>query len=207
MDPADSRPALMVLFGGHGRDVWPLEGGVVALGRAHGCDIQLNAPDVSGLHCVIWRSERGLELRDCGSRSGTQVNGESIGETCLHDGDMLQVGSFCFRLHVPPAWTRDAGQGVRLRRLERSRRHLAGLALQLRHRLRELQRPPGHDAARHLNRKASGLRHYMQILQQRIRQLEQAERELARDRDLFEEEKQVFREQARSAEANLARRD
>jgi len=205
---ADTVPVLVLLFGSHGRNAWPLQREVVALGRAHGCDIQLDAPDVSSLHCVIWRSEYGLELRDCGSRSGTLLNGEPASQTHLHDGDVLQIGSFSFRVHVPAMLTRDSGPDARLERLQRSRRHLVQLALTFRRRCHAAQVLLAPDAATFdLNRKASGLRNCFQAYQQRIRQLEQAERELVRDRESFEEEKQAHEELVRQAKEVLARHD
>lgn len=207
-DAADSPAVLVLLFGSHRRGAWPLESDVVSLGRSHGCDIQLDAPDVSSLHCLIWRSERGLELRDCRSRAGTLLNGEPASETNLHDGDVLQVGSFCFRVRVPASLTRDAQRDTRLGHLLRSRRHLTRLALAYRKRLHAAQMLLAPDAASfELNRKASGLRTCFQAYQQRLRQLEQAERELARDRELFEEEKHAHHDLVRQAEEELARRE
>lgn len=207
-DPAEAQPTLMILFGSHGRNAWPLAREVMTLGRAHGCDIRLDAPEVSSLHCIISRDSQGLRLRDCGSRAGTLLNGEPAGETGLHDGDVLQVGSFCFRVHLPACLTRDRGQDARLWRLERSRRNLARLALALRKRVRAAQMLLAPDAATFdLNRKASGLRNCFQAYQQRMRQLENAERELARDRELFEEEKQALQELLRQAEEDLAQRE
>lgn len=190
---ANSLPALLTLFGSRGRSCWPLQRQVVALGRASGCDICLDAPEVSSLHCLIWRNADGLFLRDCNSRSGTLINGETIVETALQDSDVLQVGSFSFRVFLPaniPSGPKAVA--ARLRHLDRSRRNLGQLALALRKRLKDQAACGAADPDYSLNRKASGLRNVFQHYQQRMRQLEQAERELARDRELFAEERENF---------------
>src|SRR5262245_29725451 len=209
-------PALVILFGSRGRSVWPLERAVTTLGRAQGCDICLDAPDVSSLHCIITCDPQGLRLRDCRSRAGTLLNGVPAHETTVHDGDVLQLGSFSFRVYVPASLTRDRGQEARLRRVERSRHNLVRLALALRKRLQIAPPPLAADAATtdlveladltDLNRKASNLRHCFQAYQQRLRKLEEKERELARDRELFEDEKLAQHELLRQAEAEMAER-
>ncbi len=204
-----SQPALMILFGSRGKNHWPLDAEVVTLGRARGCDIGLDAPEISSLHCLIWRSGAGLQLRDCGSRAGTLINGEPIVEALLHDGDVLQVGSFCFRLYLPAPAGKLKAPEARLRHLERSRHNLARLALSLRRRLRELSRGPlssGPDPGA-LSHKASGLRLQFRAIQQRSQQLDQAERDLSRDKELLEWEKQAYLAWVEQTEQELAQRE
>jgi pSer/pThr/pTyr-binding forkhead associated (FHA) protein len=128
---AQPRPALVLLYAKEDRR-WPLEREVVTLGRARGCDVALEAADVSSLHTVIWRNSAGFQLRDCGSRAGTHVNGDRVTQATLHDGDILQVGPFSFKVSLPK--TEMSARELRLRHVERSRRNLARLALALRQR-------------------------------------------------------------------------
>ncbi|MGE3805777.1 MAG: FHA domain-containing protein [Gemmataceae bacterium] len=139
-----SEPGLIVRNGNTARKHIALQRSGVTLGRARGCDIQLEAPDVSALHCIITRGSAGVFIRDCGSRHGTKVNGVKIEEAPLHSTDVIQIGSFSFEVYLP--WTQtpldpDSAKievcKAQLGRAERSRERLAGLALQLRKRLHE----------------------------------------------------------------------
>ncbi len=71
------------------------------LGRARGCDIRLNVDGIEPLHCLLVRCPDGLLLRDLDSASGTLVNGTRLASASLHDGDVLSIGPFQFRLHLP----------------------------------------------------------------------------------------------------------
>lgn len=68
--------------------------GTVLVGSAHGCNLRLRAADVSAQHCLIFHDQRGLAVRDLGSAAGTLLNGQSVREMWLRDGDRLQVGGF-----------------------------------------------------------------------------------------------------------------
>src|ERR1700719_4264401 len=101
-EPIDpGQPALILMYGDAARKRRPLSRDAVTIGRARGCDIWLDAPDVSSLHCVITRSGDGFHLRDCASRSGTRLNGDGVGEAALQDRDILQIGPFSFRVFLP----------------------------------------------------------------------------------------------------------
>jgi pSer/pThr/pTyr-binding forkhead associated (FHA) protein len=201
---------LVVMYGAVDKKQWPLNREAITLGRAHGCDIPLEAPDVSGLHCLIWRNSAGYQVRDCGSRAGTLVNGTRVQEATLHDDDILQVGPFSFRVAAPglPGIHALSPREARLRRLERSRRNLARMALIQRRRVLETQRflADSGSGDPDLNRKASGLRQRFRHIEQRVRRLDQAERELARDRELFDVECQDRLTRVRQSEQELARR-
>jgi eukaryotic-like serine/threonine-protein kinase len=89
------------------------------IGRASDCDIRLPPSiahaDVSRHHCMIEIQGPNIQVRDLGSRNGTFVNGEKIGQRpltqpveqadlreCpaveLKDGDEVQVGKTVFRV-------------------------------------------------------------------------------------------------------------
>lgn len=72
------------------------------IGRAEGCEVRLNVEGVSPHHCALVLGPVGLWLHDLRTASGTLVNGEAVASCALHDGDILEVGPFRFRLRVPP---------------------------------------------------------------------------------------------------------
>jgi pSer/pThr/pTyr-binding forkhead associated (FHA) protein len=95
------QPTLIVTYGNTTRKHRPLERDVTILGRAPGCDIGLESPEVAPVHCVIVRVLDGWRLRDCSGRLGTRLNGRSAHDELLRDEDVLQVGTFSFKLHLP----------------------------------------------------------------------------------------------------------
>ena len=71
---------------------WRLDGGAV-IGRAKGCDIQLDDPLVSRRHARVISSEVGTAIKDLDSSNGIYVNGQRrVGITPLHPGDIVQLG-------------------------------------------------------------------------------------------------------------------
>ena len=146
-------PALYVLCGATRKKWRPLQGDVVMLGRSPGCDIGLVSPEVAPVHCLIIRTLNGWRIRDCSGRA-TRVNGKTIQDEPLRNGDVLQIGTFSFEARLPavpghyvasPAQAAAAprrstvvrtGDAER-ERLMRSRRRLADLALGMRRRLRD----------------------------------------------------------------------
>jgi hypothetical protein len=203
-------PAALVPLYGAGKKPWSLEGEVLAIGRARGCDVCLESPDISSLHCVIWRNSAGWHIRDCGSRAGTLINGDRIREATLRDDDVLQIGPFSFRIQAPGPKSLPvvSVRSERLKRIEKSRRNLARLALAMRRQLRDGppaasdSAPPGLE----LNRQASGLRQRIREIELRAQRLEQAERDLARDRENLDRERRAFRALVEQTERELARR-
>jgi septal ring factor EnvC (AmiA/AmiB activator) len=195
--------ALVLIHGDSPRRTRPLNREALALGRAHGCDICLEAPDVSALHCLITRRGSGWQVRDCGSRSGTHVNGDAIREpVALHDSDILQVGPFSFRVHLPAAG--PGGRPNREQRLECSRRNLGRLALALRRRLRNLcSGGEARDLERRrtdLVRQTAALEERVRDYEQRFQRLDQAERDLCRDRQALAQEQAAFQERLHQLE-------
>jgi hypothetical protein len=137
IDP--SKPALVVMCGTTRRKCRPLTSDLILLGRAPGCDIGLVSPEVSPVHCIIFRSGGAWRIRDCSGRA-TRVNGRTIQDELLCDSDVIQVGSFSFQAHLPAcAAGAEVAPTADVERLQASRRRLADLALGLRRRLHEAQ--------------------------------------------------------------------
>jgi pSer/pThr/pTyr-binding forkhead associated (FHA) protein len=102
--PDAERARLVVLSGAEpGREfVLPASGRTCKLGRGEGCDWVLADEDVSREHAAFVRDERGVTIRDLGSKNGVEVAGERLmGERLLHDGEVVRVGETRLRLLDP----------------------------------------------------------------------------------------------------------
>lgn len=74
----------------------------VLIGRSRKCDLRLPHPSVSGEHALIWWNGECWQVRDLGSRNGTQIDGSPIPkdeERGLREGAVLSFG------HYPVLWT------------------------------------------------------------------------------------------------------
>lgn len=100
------------VFKPSGRELVPLGGERVTLGKASGNDIALEHDDtVSRLHAVFENLGAAWSIRDMGSRNGTYLNGEKItAERVLHSGDEVRVGKsrlIFWMVHDPADGRRD----------------------------------------------------------------------------------------------------
>jgi pSer/pThr/pTyr-binding forkhead associated (FHA) protein len=94
-----------------GRDMIPLSGQRVTLGKASTNDVALDYDDtVSRLHAVFENLGFAWSIRDLGSRNGTFLNGERISaERVLRSKDEVRVGKTKLIF-----WeVRDSGEGPR----------------------------------------------------------------------------------------------
>ncbi len=73
---------------------WPLDRNrPLMIGRGEECDIALPDRQVSRLHArIVWQGDA-YHLTDLGSKNGTHLNGQEVGEApvALHDGDEIQI--------------------------------------------------------------------------------------------------------------------
>lgn len=196
------QPLLIPLYGHADHSPRALDRDVTTLGRARGSDLCLDAAEVSTLHCVLYRTPEGYRLRDCGSRTGTRVNGEPIRNLRVRDGDVVQIGPFSFELKLPAP--SEAIDPVKVARLEASRRRLGTLLIKLRKRLHAAGVPHVHE--QELERKTQQLRERVRSYDQRASQLEQAEAELEKDGQALAVEREAHRDHVRRVEADLAAR-
>ncbi len=67
------------------------------IGRAPGCELQIDSQSVSRNHAMILKSARELIVEDLNSTNGVQVNGRKVTRHLLTDGDTLTVGEIQFR--------------------------------------------------------------------------------------------------------------
>ena len=68
------------------------------IGTAAGCDIIITDPSVSGEHTTILFRDNEFLIKDHFSTNGTKINGVTIDEGKLTDGDELKLGNTSFKL-------------------------------------------------------------------------------------------------------------
>jgi len=90
----------------------------VVLGRSVEADIRLNDFKASRLHAEITAQiEAGsakplFRIKDLGSTNGTIVNGQTIIETTLNDGDKIRIGDHLFRFDLLDEIDREFQQQI-----------------------------------------------------------------------------------------------
>ena len=75
-------------------DGFPLEGDRITIGRERGRDVQLLHRAVSRKHAMVTREPDGVLLTDCGSHTGTFVNGEPVTKRKIAANDEIRIGPF-----------------------------------------------------------------------------------------------------------------
>ena len=70
----------------------PLDVDLITVGRAEDSIVPLPSPSVSGQHAILKARSDGYYVQDLGSRNGTRVNGATIEESILNDGDRVSFG-------------------------------------------------------------------------------------------------------------------
>ncbi len=99
-------PALVFLRGDLMAAPIPLEREEVTLGRALEADVRVNDARASRMHARITverdphTGERRYRLSDLGSTNGTLLNGRSVAEAFLADGDKLTIGEHLLRFDL-----------------------------------------------------------------------------------------------------------
>jgi len=68
------------------------------IGRSAGAQLMLPSTHVSKAHAEIYTDGLTLRVRDLGSRNGTFLNREQVKDGPLHDGDVLHIGDYEFRV-------------------------------------------------------------------------------------------------------------
>ena len=76
----------------------PLQPLPFRIGRGTGIELVLQSNHVSKVHAEIYTDGLTLRVRDLGSRNGTFLNRENVKDGALHDGDVLHVGDYEFRV-------------------------------------------------------------------------------------------------------------
>ncbi|HEX6895174.1 MAG TPA: sigma 54-interacting transcriptional regulator [Bryobacteraceae bacterium] len=98
-------PRLIALRGPAKGSVFPLPEGEFSVGRQASNTLCLEENAVSRRHCVIHRAGGCCTLKDLDSRNGTFINGTSVTEQRLEQGDEIRVGGSVFSFLVDPEST------------------------------------------------------------------------------------------------------
>jgi pSer/pThr/pTyr-binding forkhead associated (FHA) protein len=72
------------------------------IGRAPGCELQIDSQSVSRNHAMILKGARELIVEDLNSTNGVLLNGRRISRNLLTDGDLLAIGEIQFRCVLKP---------------------------------------------------------------------------------------------------------
>ena len=70
-----------------------LDGPLITIGRASDNDVIVDDPQVSRHHCQLKLQHGAYSFVDLGSRNGSTVNGQAVGEIALGPGDVIHIGS------------------------------------------------------------------------------------------------------------------
>jgi pSer/pThr/pTyr-binding forkhead associated (FHA) protein len=88
------------------------------IGSLSGSNVQLVAPELSPVHCLVTRESGGLRIRDLRSRNGTRVNGRAMEICWLRNGDCVEVGPFVCRVETSISSPDSSGDDKRDHRFE-----------------------------------------------------------------------------------------
>ena len=199
-----TQAVLIPVAGHYDKKPRSLDREVTAIGRARGADLCLEANEISTLHCLIFRTAEGFRIRDCNSRCGTRINGESIKSALLRDADIVNIGPFSFEFHVPASLFPKEGarpDPAKIEHWKLSRARFAQIALKLRKRLTG-KSPRETEWAQ----KAHLLKEKIRCYDQRLGDLEEAEKELADERTQLAKERDAHHGHVQKIETELATR-
>lgn len=103
--PAVKRPRCQLrILRGEPERVFPLEGNLVfKIGREETSEVALESRSVSRLHATVLRFHTRMEIRDEGSRFGTDLNGARVRHSFLGNGDRITLGKVELQFEVEGA--------------------------------------------------------------------------------------------------------
>ena len=91
------------------------------IGRATGCELQIDSGSVSRHHALIMVGPRESVIEDLNSTNGVLVNGRKVSRQVLCDGDAVTIGETQFRYIAQAACRASAEQATPRRRPARER--------------------------------------------------------------------------------------
>ena len=72
------------------------------IGRAAGCELQIDSSSVSRNHALVLVGPRETIIEDLNSTNGVLVNGRKVSRQLLSDGDAITIGEIQFRYFAKP---------------------------------------------------------------------------------------------------------
>ncbi len=94
--------AEFIRIDGENTTTYPL-GRRTRIGRAPGCELQIDSNSVSRHHALLLKNAQELIIEDLNSTNGVMVNGRKISRQLLNDGDLVTIGEIQFRCAVKSA--------------------------------------------------------------------------------------------------------
>jgi pSer/pThr/pTyr-binding forkhead associated (FHA) protein len=91
---ATEQPSFVVVKGPDTGERFVIDRDELTIGRGSDRDVFLNDVTVSREHALVTARDGVVRISDAGSLNGTYVNGDSVEEAELSDGDHVQVGRF-----------------------------------------------------------------------------------------------------------------
>lgn len=88
-----TRAYLIVLAGSNVGEMYRLEGDETFLGRGQNATIRFNDDGISRRHARIFQLDGEVFIEDLKSSNGTQINGKTVDQEQLRDGDKIRLGS------------------------------------------------------------------------------------------------------------------
>src|SRR5207248_10246540 len=81
-----------------GGDAIPLLRPVMSIGRRESCDVCLQFPNISGMHCELFFRDGYWSIRDLNSTNGVKVNGVRVQGRPLKPGDEIAIAKRRFTI-------------------------------------------------------------------------------------------------------------
>lgn len=83
-----------------GKSASVAEGNELRVGRGESADLSVMDPNLSRIHFMFTSGTNGWVVRDLNSRNGSQLNGRSVTEAVVVDGDTITAGFTTFYVRI-----------------------------------------------------------------------------------------------------------
>jgi predicted nucleic acid-binding Zn-ribbon protein len=100
--PAGELLAELIKIEGDTRTAYPV-GRRTRIGRAPGCELQIDSQSVSRHHAMLLKGMREVIIEDLNSTNGVLINGHKVVRHVLCDGDLITIGETQFQCRLKPA--------------------------------------------------------------------------------------------------------
>ncbi len=131
-----------------------VDGNVFLIGTSPECDLVLAADGLSEICAIVMARSDAVTIRAIGEKPQLEVNGQTVAQFRLNDGDELRIGPFGFRISIrlPPPdvrarhavtalrWT-DCGEAVDMAAMSAAARLRADIRVAMAKEPRTLRRP------------------------------------------------------------------
>ncbi len=98
--PSDMRAVLRVVEGPDEGETREIRNAMTLIGRGRHCDLVLHDDRVSARHASLSFVNGEFRLKDEESTNGTLLNGSTVKEFAIKDGDLIRVGRTVFILEI-----------------------------------------------------------------------------------------------------------